>query len=58
MKRVGQMGEFRANLHRGGNAERVELTDEERQHGRARGRRRWASTSPASTCCAPTAARS
>ena len=33
-------GEFRANLHRGGTAVRVELSAEERAHGRARGRRR------------------
>ena len=30
MKRIGRPGEFRANLHRGGTAEAVELTDEER----------------------------
>jgi ribosomal protein S6--L-glutamate ligase len=30
-KRIGRPGEFRANLHRGGTAVRVELTNEERQ---------------------------
>ena len=30
MKRTGKKGEFRSNLHRGGKAEPVELTDEER----------------------------
>ncbi|MFP4193091.1 MAG: RimK family alpha-L-glutamate ligase, partial [Candidatus Hydrogenedentota bacterium] len=30
MKRVGAAGEFRANLHRGGRAEKIKLTPEER----------------------------
>ena len=30
MRRQGAPGEFRSNLHRGGNAERVKLTPEER----------------------------
>ena len=29
MKRQGKEGEFRSNLHRGGTAELIELTDEE-----------------------------
>jgi ribosomal protein S6--L-glutamate ligase len=31
MKRVGKVGEFRSNLHRGGRAEPVELSDDERE---------------------------
>ena len=31
MKRTGKMGDFRANLHRGGKAEAVALTEEERK---------------------------
>jgi ribosomal protein S6--L-glutamate ligase len=31
MKRSGRMGEFRANLHRGGKAEAVAITEEERK---------------------------
>ena len=44
MKRTGAEGEFRSNLHRGGSAAVIKLTPEER--------------STASTCCAPTTARS
>ena len=57
MMRSGKMGDFRANLHRGGKAEAVVITEEERQHGACARPRCWASTSPASTCCAPTAGR-
>ena len=54
MKRSGKMGEFRANLHRGGKAEAVVISEEERTHGRAlgrgagpqRGRRRHAALQP------------
>ena len=35
-KRIGRPGEFRANLHRGGTAVKVELTNEERQIASAR----------------------
>ena len=38
MKRSGKMGEFRANLHRGGKAEAVVLTDDERRTAVALGR--------------------
>ena len=31
MQRTGQEGEFRANFHRGGSAQKVKLTDEEKQ---------------------------
>ena len=31
MKRVGKMGDFRANLHRGGKSEPVAITEEERK---------------------------
>jgi ribosomal protein S6--L-glutamate ligase len=31
MKRTGKIGDFRSNLHRGGHAEKVELTSDERQ---------------------------
>jgi len=31
MQRIGRAGEFRSNLHRGGRAEQIAITDEERQ---------------------------
>ena len=31
MKRTGKIGDFRANLHRGGKAEGIKLSDEERR---------------------------
>jgi ribosomal protein S6--L-glutamate ligase len=31
MKRTGKIGDFRSNLHRGGKAEGITLTDEERR---------------------------
>ena len=57
MKRSGKMGEFRANLHRGGKAEAVAITEDERTTARALGRGAGPQRRAASTCCAPTAAR-
>ena len=56
MMRSGKMGEFRANLHRGGKAEAVVVRRRSGARRCARPRC-WASTWPASICCAPTAAR-
>ena len=57
MKRQGAPGEFRSNLHRGGTAEKVKLTPEERSHGGAGGQDDGPQRRPASTCCAPTTGR-
>jgi hypothetical protein len=57
MKRQGKEGEFRSNLHRGGSAT-WSASRRRSAPPPCAPPRPWGSTSPVSTCCVPTMARS